>query len=213
MRSKPVYYQKFLFWLLHVFHFLFEMKDNFLSWTEKKINERLEGEVVYYAFYSKNEKFFGCLYDHRSYWQRFCMAFLSVLKPYNAFTITDVVNNIPNLFDYVDVAIVVYAKNGKLEKKLLTKYCYEHGSQKGVFGYAVVEDENGNNVDLTTEVNEFGVCQSLTCGEVTKIFVKLLKNKDFDTNKIKGFKCMTIATFTDELLKEEDNVLGNDRKQ
>lgn len=190
-----------------------ETKDNFTTWLDATVNYKIQDEVVYYGLYNKSEKFYACLYDHRSLWDRFFIALPSMFKPYNTFTITDIENNIPNVFDYLDAAIVVYAKDGKLEKRLFTRSNYNDIAHRDLFGYAVAEDEYNNVIDLTSVMNEFGICHTLNCGDLIRIFTKLLKAKTFNTNKIKAFKCMKISTFADELLKEEDILLNNDGDQ
>ena len=207
-------YRHIILWFLTIIHFYVDVQDKVSQWVDKQINRRIEGEVVYYGLYNKSEKFYACLYDHRSFWDRLYMALPTFLKTtYNTFTMSDIEHNIPDVFEFLDAAIIVYARNGKLVKCLLTNNNYESPCHKDIFGYAIAEDEDNNEVDVTSVMNEFGVCHSLTCGDLVRIFSKLINAKPFDANKIKVFKCMKVATFEDELFKEEDIVFNNDRNQ
>lgn len=213
MQGSLSYFRYMVLWFLTIIHFFIDTKDRFTTWLDEVVNYRIQNEVVYYGLYNKSEQFYACLYDHRSLWDRMFLALPSFFKPYNTFTIDDIEGNMPNVFDYLDAAVVVYAKDGKLEKRLFTRSNHNSVAHLDLFGYAIAEDEHDNEVDLTVVMNEFGVCHSLTCGDLVRIFAKLLKAKTFNTHKIKAFKCMKITSFEDELLKEEDIVVNNDRSE
>jgi hypothetical protein len=207
-------YRRIILWFLTIIHFYIDAQDKVFEWIDEKINNRIEDQVVYYGLYNKSEKFYACLYDHRSFWDRLYMAIPTFIKPkYNTFTMDDIQRNLPDVFDFLDAAIIVYARDGKLIKRLLTKENYQSTCHKNVFGYAIVEDENSVEIDITSVMNEFGVCHSLQCGDLVRIFSKLISARTFDINKIKALKCMKVASFEDELFKEEDIVFSNDRNQ
>lgn len=204
-------YRKVVVWFLTIIHFFVDVNERFMHWFETQVNYKLDGAIVYYGLYNKSEKFYACLYDHRTLWDRLCMALPISFRPFHTFTMKDIETNMPNLFEFLDAAVVVYSKDGKLVKRLLTKSNYDSINYQDLFGYAVAEDDDDNIVDLTSVMNQFGVCPSLTCGDLVAIYTRLLKIKTFNINNIKAFKCMKVATFQDELFKEEDIVISNDQ--
>jgi hypothetical protein len=203
-------YRKVVLWFLTIIHFFVDVNERFLHWFETQVNYKLDGAIVYYGLYNKSEKFYACLYDHRTLWDRLCMALPAAFHPFHTFTMKDIEINMPNIFEFLDAAIVVYSKDGKLVKRLFTKRNYDGIKNLSMFGYAIAEDEDNNELDLTILLNEFGICDSLTCGDLVRIFSSLHDKTAFKATNFTALKCMKVATLEDELFKEEDTVFSND---
>lgn len=194
----------------------------------KKVNAPLEGYVIYYALYSKEDKHCVVLYDYRSFLSRLYLigykTFLNVVYKKNLheysgiFKYESVVENMDNLSHFfVDCVVVAYVKNQEVCHDLYsndTNTTQEASSSfTPSFVYAVLDD-NFYEHDFTLIFNRYlkGILESkqLTCHDLMVI----LCNVTNATINLSNFtlKCMLDTTFEEIVFKGNDTISSKIRK-
>lgn len=160
----------FVYYIIYLFNFCETFYNNTVEYVSLKINEQLEGRVLYYAMYTKGkeEQYYTKLYDLTSTYDKLKLIILSFIqKDYfeknSVFTYNEVSSNIENLTSFmIDAVIVSYIKNGHPTTEILAFKDNDSfvdntvdtaSSQHTKFVYAIVVAQDGSEYDFTKELN------------------------------------------------------------
>lgn len=160
----------FVYYVIYVFNFCETFYNSTVRYVSSKINERLEGRVLYYAMYTKGTQggYYTQLYDLTSVFDKLKLIFLSYLhndyfSNNSVFTFNEVNSNIENLTSFrIDAVIVSYIKDGGLTTQILSykdnnsyvdNTADTASSRKTKFVYAVLVSQHGEEYDFTKELN------------------------------------------------------------
>jgi hypothetical protein len=166
------------------------------TYCDKVINSSLEGYVLYYGVYCKEDKSYTVLYDYSSFMMRvYLYIIVSFGLPINTkrrllFTYDDLQDNLNDLIHFkIDCVIEVYARNGALVHHLHTHKCdkskLELTKTWGVV-YATINCGEDVSLDVTNEFNKYlpGILSAneITVGDIGRIIqgikhVKLVQTK------------------------------------
>ncbi len=179
------------------------------------VNDKLDGYVIFYAFYSIEEKYCAVLYDYRSFLKRLYLVlynlYLQVVHQKNLsdtsliFKHESVVDNVDNLSSFfVDCAIVSYIQDKVMHHDIIGNQTRNDVSPTS-FVYVVLDDGFGEH-DFTKAFNRYarGISQSqnLTCKDIMTIMCKV-ENRDYDLSNF-TLKCMMDITYDEIVFKEMD---------
>lgn len=211
----------YLFSLILTFvNFCDDIYQNIKVNVNRLVNQSLNGYVIYYALYSKEDRHCAVLYDYRSFWQRLYLVFVKMMWFHvfkedlahsgRVFKYESVIENVDNLSSFfVDCAVIAYVQNQQVHHELLIS----EASTSNIpmipsFVFAVFNDGT-KDYDFTKWFNLYRVgilgTTRLTCldiilviGKVSGIYISDLS--DFT------LKCMTDNTFDEIVFKENDTI-------
>jgi hypothetical protein len=210
----------FFLWLLNFCDTAYSNSKRFI---EGVVNKQLEGRVLYYAMYSKEDPIIGGnyytrLYDYTSLWNKLKLIILNFIyfnyyDNNSVFLYTDVYSNIENLTSFmIDAVVVSYIKDGVQQNVVLS--CKD-GSEDAKnehatpgFIYAIVVDSEEKEHDMTKVFNMHKCCiinSPLKIYDFIYIF-----NQRYIGNKLVDVKSAYLKTMLDN---DFDELLlkGNDQ--
>lgn len=183
-------------WLMNMFLVFVNFCDTSyrqcFSYCDKVINTSLDGYVLYYAVYCKEDKSYTTLYDYSSFMTRLYLFIITSLglpiitKNRLIFTYNDLQDNLNDLIHFkIDCVIEVYALNGALVRHMHTHQCdtskLELTKTWGVV-YATLNHGDDVSLDVTYEFNQYlpGIlsANAITVGDIACI-IQGIKNVKF----------------------------------
>jgi hypothetical protein len=193
------------------------MYSNCKTHIDYYVNKQLEGKVLYLALYTKDDKYYAKLYDFTSFMSRVYLIIQSIFyrkyfEDSYIFTYEKAKENFSGLANaIIDVALVSYIKDGKLEHTVLINET--HVEKEAVipnFIYAIVEDEiTGNDVNLTYVFNDNKLlltAKIFDCSDIVCILTNRLHDFPVTHGKF-NLKIMTEKTYNEHILKGNDNII------
>jgi hypothetical protein len=188
--------------------------------ANKTVNKALDGYVIYYALYSKGDKYCAILYDYRSFWQRVYLVFLKMIwlhvfqqdyiQSARIFKYENVVENVDNLSSFfVDCAVISYVQDEQVHHEWLTSEASETStSDLPSFVFAVFNDGT-SDYDFTKWFNLYkkGILgtKQLACIDIMIVLCKVSGYNVIDLSDF-TLKCMTDNTFDEIVFKENDTI-------
>ena len=210
------WHNQFLYMMLRFISLLNTMYSTCKTHIDYYVNKQLEGRVLYLALYTKDDNYYARLYDFTSFMNRMYLIIQSIFnKKYiedSIFTYEKAKENFSGLANaIIDVAMVSFIKDGKLEHTVLID---DTNVEKEVvvpnFIYALVEDEvTGNAINLTHVFNDNKLllkAKIFDCNDIVCILTNRLHDFPLTHGKF-NLKIMTEKTYNEHILKGNDNII------
>jgi hypothetical protein len=218
--EKSCYFSlKVMFMFLTFINFCETKLLTYYAKVDGYLNKCLEGYVLYYVLYSKEDKFCAVLYDYRSFMKRLYIVVCSMIystylkNTKKLFHYKDVIENIDNLSSFfVDCAVVEYIKDGSKVNELIANDTVSTQTQTSPikFVYAIVVFDDCE-LDFTKYFNIYcnGILntKTLECRDIITLLSKVA-NQEISTTTF-TLKCMMDNKFEEILFKDNDNISKN----